>query len=53
MISVPYIYLQLQSVFKNLLSEGTLKPSDLKSMPLEELPVHEEDQVCLFLSLYM
>ncbi|AAF02812.1 kinesin-like protein [Arabidopsis thaliana] len=36
---------ELQSVFKNLLSEGTLKPSDLKSMPLEELPVHEEDQV--------
>jgi kinesin family protein C2/C3 len=35
---------ELQSVFKNLLSEGTLKPSDLKSMPLEELPVHEEDQ---------
>ncbi|CAD5322606.1 unnamed protein product [Arabidopsis thaliana] len=35
---------ELQSVFKNLLSEGTLKPSDFKSMPLEELPVHEEDQ---------
>ncbi|XP_010486632.1 PREDICTED: kinesin-like protein KIN-14G [Camelina sativa] len=35
---------ELQSVFKNLLSEGTLKPSDSKSMPLEELPVHEEDQ---------
>ncbi|CAA7059982.1 unnamed protein product [Microthlaspi erraticum] len=35
---------ELQSVFKNFLSEGTLKPSDLKSMPLEELPVREEDQ---------
>ncbi|KAG7576712.1 Calponin homology domain [Arabidopsis thaliana x Arabidopsis arenosa] len=37
-------YPELQSVFKNLLSEGTLKPPELKSMLLEELPVHEEDQ---------
>ncbi|EFH58919.1 predicted protein [Arabidopsis lyrata subsp. lyrata] len=36
---------ELQSVFKNLLSEGTLSPPELKSMPLEELLVHEEDQV--------
>ncbi|CAN8259863.1 unnamed protein product [Cochlearia groenlandica] len=35
---------ELQSVFKDLLNEGTLKPSDIESMPLEELPIHEEDQ---------
>ncbi|XP_024014906.1 kinesin-like protein KIN-14L [Eutrema salsugineum] len=35
---------ELQSVFKNFIDEGTSKPSGLKTMPLEELPVHEEEQ---------
>ncbi|CAF1935661.1 unnamed protein product [Brassica napus] len=35
---------ELQSIFKNLLNEGTPKPSDVKPMPLEELPVGEEDK---------
>ncbi|KAL1192474.1 Kinesin-like protein KIN-14L [Cardamine amara subsp. amara] len=35
---------ELHSVFKDFLNEGTMKSSDLKSMPLEELPVHEVDQ---------
>ncbi|KAL0900478.1 hypothetical protein Bca101_084439 [Brassica carinata] len=37
-------YEQLQSIFKSFLDEGTPKPSDVKPMPLEELPVHEEDE---------
>ncbi|CAH2054229.1 unnamed protein product [Thlaspi arvense] len=35
---------ELQSVFQKFLNEGTPKPSDLKSMPLEESAVNEEDQ---------
>ncbi|RID64067.1 hypothetical protein BRARA_E03025 [Brassica rapa] len=35
---------ELQSIFKNFLNEGTPKPSDVKPMPLEELPVNEDDK---------
>ncbi|CAH8339387.1 unnamed protein product [Eruca vesicaria subsp. sativa] len=35
---------ELQSIFKNYLNEGTPKPSDVKPMLLEELPVNEEDK---------
>lgn len=35
---------ELQSIFKNFLNEGTPKPSDVKPMPLEELPVNEENK---------
>ncbi|KAL0817381.1 hypothetical protein Bca101_073825 [Brassica carinata] len=38
------VHVELQSIFKNLLNEGTPKPSDVKPMPLEELPVGEEDK---------
>ncbi|KAG2315464.1 hypothetical protein Bca52824_018586 [Brassica carinata] len=37
---------ELQSVFKKFLNEDTSKPSDLKSIHLEELSLHEEDQSC-------
>ncbi|WZZ62698.1 hypothetical protein YC2023_062805 [Brassica napus] len=40
-------YEQLQSIFKNFLNEGTPKPSDVKPMPLEELPVNEDDKFTL------
>ncbi|XP_048635956.1 kinesin-like protein KIN-14L [Brassica napus] len=35
---------ELQSIFKNFLNEGTPKPSDVRPMPLEELPVNEDDK---------
>ncbi|CAN8270064.1 unnamed protein product [Cochlearia groenlandica] len=38
------IYKQLQLVFKEVLNEDTAKPSGLKSMPMEELPLQEEEK---------
>ncbi|KAJ0263723.1 Kinesin-like protein KIN-14L [Hirschfeldia incana] len=35
---------ELQSIFKNFINEDTPKPSDVKPMPLEDLPINEEDK---------
>ncbi|XP_010527345.1 PREDICTED: kinesin-like protein KIN-14G isoform X2 [Tarenaya hassleriana] len=37
---------ELHSVFKDFLKEGNCKPSELKSMPLGELPFHDKYRCC-------